>query len=378
MARDGSDIISVEGRVYRCAVDEPFGYAKGFVAARESAVARLVTADGTVGWGEAYAPADATAVAIAALGRRFAGRSVFEREAVAQAVATRLGSRLRNAATAGALSALAVAAADAAAKIADQPLWSLLGGAARPRLRPYASALWFRPADDPTAHYGEALRAARAQGFGAVKAKIGAGVEADRRAIERIIGSGEGMAIMVDANQAYAPAEAAQLATIAADADLRWLEEPLPADRLDDFAALRGRSRIAIAGGETVASLADAHRWLEAGAVDILQPDLCLSGGVEAAIAISHMAASAGTVLAPHCYGLGLGLAASLHWASAIADLGPDSAPVWIEVDTAPHPARDMLLADCAWFGGGGSTLAIPTAPGIGVDLDRIADFRVR
>ena len=86
----------------------------------------------------------------------------------------------------------------------------------------------------------------------------------------------------------------------------------------------------------------------------------------------------AGVVDAPHRYGLGIGLAASLHWASILVASKPESDPVWIEVDTAPHPARDALLAGCGWFREGGSRLEVPTAPGIGVDLERIARFRVK
>jgi D-galactarolactone cycloisomerase len=378
LASDGSEVVAVEGRVYRCVVAEPFGYAKGFIAVRESAVARIVTADGTVGWGEAYAPADPAAALIDALGHHFHGRSAFERGAVARELGLGVGKFAGSALAAAAVSALSVAAADAAGKLVGQPLWAVLGGASRPRLRAYASALWFRQTDDPTAHYGAAIGRAREQGFGAVKAKIGSGVEADRRAIERMRVAGDGMVLMVDANQAYAPPAAAEIAAAAAAAGLGWLEEPLAADRLGDYAALRAAAQLPIAGGETVVSLPDARRWIDAAAVDVLQPDLCLAGGLDAAVTISDVAMDAGVVVAPHCYGLGLGLAASLHWASTIVASEPENAAVWIEVDTAPHPARDALLAGCGWFGDGGSRLEVPNAPGIGVDLEQIAGFRVK
>ena len=378
MARDGSEVVAVEGRVYRCEVPEPFGYAKGFISARESGVARIVTADGTVGWGEAYAPADLAAALIDALGHHFRGRSAFERGVVARERAREVVGVSGGAPVAAALSALSVAAADAAGKLAGKPLWAVLGGASRPRLRAYASALWFRQAEDPTAHYGAAISRAREQGFEAVKAKIGSGVEADRRAIDRMRVAGDGMVLLADANQAYAPAAAAEIAAAAAAAGLGWLEEPLAPDRLGDYAALRAAAQIPIAGGETVVSLPDARRWIDAAAVDILQPDLCLAGGLDAAVSISDASMDSDVVITPHCYGLGLGLAASLHWASVIAAAAPESGAVWIEVDTAPHPARDALLAGCGWFGDGGSRIEVPNAPGIGVDLERIAGFRAR
>lgn len=378
MAEDGSEVRSVEARVYGSRLESPVGYAKGFIERRESAVARLVTADGTVGWGEAYAPAAPAAAAIAAFGRHLVGTSVFARVAVGRALARRPDAEAETPVGAAARSALALAATDAAAKLLGCPVRAQLGGDPDPPLRVYASALWFQQGTDPTAHYGDAIRAARQQGFAAVKAKIGLGVDADRRAIARMRAAGESMALMVDANQAYDPAAADAVAALAEEAGFVWLEEPLPADRLADYAALRSCSRLAIAGGETVTSLGEARSWLDADAVDVLQPDVCLAGGVEAAAAIAALATTTGVVVAPHCYGLGIGLAASLHWAAAIATGDEAAAPVWIEVDTSPHPTRDALLTGTDWYRDGGTQLSVPAAPGLGLDPDRIASFRLR
>src|SRR5215210_1460002 len=108
LASDGSEIRSIEAQIYRCPVDEPFGYAKGFITVRESAVVRLATADGTIGWGEAYAPAEATAAAIETVGHRFINRSVFERATDITQRAARCRDGLPSAPTAAALSAIAL------------------------------------------------------------------------------------------------------------------------------------------------------------------------------------------------------------------------------------------------------------------------------
>jgi D-galactarolactone cycloisomerase len=373
LASDGSEIRAVEARIYRCPVGEPFGYAKGFIDARESAVARVVTADGTVGWGEAYAPGVVaeTAAAITALGRGAIGRSVFERS---QFVAETDASWQ---ALAAAGSALALASLDAAGKLLNQSASAMLGGVSNPPLRSYASSLWFRPVGDATAHYGDGVREARDRGFAAVKAKLGLGVEADLRAIARLSDAADGIGVMLDANQAYDVDAAEIVATAAAEAGCLWLEEPLPPDRLSAYAALQVCSRVAIAGGETISSVGEAERWFDAAAVAILQPDPCLVGGLEAAVAVTEAAQRAGVAVAPHCYGLGIGLAASLHLAAIMAKAG-DGEPIWIEVDAAPHPARDALLAGCDWFADGGVRLAVPTQPGLGIDPECIERFRVR
>src|SRR5919112_1924513 len=292
LASDGSEIRSIEAQIYRCPVDEPFGYAKGFITVRESAVVRLVTADGTVGWGEAYAPAEATAAVIETVGPRFIEWSVFERAAIITEHATRCGDGLPSAPTAAALSAIALASLDAAGRILGRPAWTLLGG-------------------------------------------------------------------------------------VAGDIGIFWLEEPLPPDRLEDYAALRATSAVPIAAGETVTSVPHARRWLDAKATDIFQPDVCLVGGLESATVIAEMAEGTGIALAPHCFGLGIGLASSLHWAAAIAAVRGGEEPTWLEVDTSPNLARDALLTDASWFIAGGTTLRLPNEPGLGIpDLRRIAEFR--
>src|SRR5215213_3636045 len=285
LVRDGSEIRTIEAQIYRCPVDEPFGYAKGFITVRESAVVRLVTADGTVGWGEAFAPAEVTAAAIETVGSRFIDRSVFERTTVIPEDVSWCRDGLPSAPTAAALSAIALASLDAAAQLLGRPAWALLGGIASPPLRIYASALWFRQDANPTAHYGNALREAQDQGFTAVKAKIGLGVEDDIETIRRLGAATSGMAVMVDANQAYDPYDAEIVSQVAGDNGIIWLEEPLPHDRLEDYATLRANSTVPIAAGETATSIPQARRWLDAKATDIIQPDVCLVGGLESATA---------------------------------------------------------------------------------------------
>ena len=260
-----------------------------------------------------------------------------------------------------------------------RPAWTLLGGVADPPLRVYASALWFHQAANPTAHYGNALRKAQEEGFTAVKAKIGLGVDDDLETIRSLGAATNGVVVMLDANQAYDAHDAGIVSGVAGDTGIFWLEEPLPPDRLEDYAALRTTSAVPIAAGETVTSVRHARRWLDAKATDIFQPDVCLVGGLESAAVIAEMAEGAGIALAPHCFGLGIGLASSLHWAAAIAAVRGSEEPTWLEVDTSPNPARDALLADASWFLAGGTTLSLPNEPGLGIpDLRRIAEFRVR
>ena len=373
MASEGSEIRAIDARIYACDLDERVGYSQGWIIRRESAVARLVTADGTVGWGEAFAPAAEAADAITALAPRVIGTSVFEPRSLLARVRTGMEP---GPAMAAAVAAITTAASDAQATLLDVPLWDLLGGKRAPALRSYASGLWFRPAADYTAHYAEVTRALLAMGFTAVKAKIGVSVPEDLRAVERVLMAAGDSAVMVDANQWYDIATAEEIHAFLASGPVVWFEEPLAPDRLSEYAVLRARGGVAIAGGETMTSLQDARVWLQNGSVDVLQPDLCLAGGPTDAVEIANLAGKSGIIVAPHCYGLGIGLAASLHWASTISSI--EGAPVWVEIDTSPNPARDALLADCPWFGNGGVHPSVPDGPGLGVEMDLIERFRVR
>ncbi len=379
-AKDSNIIQSVEAQIYRCdlAPDQHCGYSQGWISYRESAVVRLVTHDGTVGWGEAYAPARASADAITRLAPECVGRSVFEHVAIARSLLEQhVDSELR-APVAAAVSAIAIAASDAAAQLLGIPLYALFGGNPAVAIRPYVSGLWFRPADDPTAHYDLELQRLLEHGFTAVKAKIGLGVEADLRTIERLLRVANDHAmIMADANQAYDLRSALRLAHELRGTKLLWLEEPLSSRCINHYRDLRARTHIPVAAGETITSLQNAVAWLVPGAMDIVQPDVCLCGGLDVADTIAAMAHLTGVMVVPHCYGLGIGLAATLHWATLLARFGHTAEPVWIEVDLSANPARDQLLRSCDWFRDRGATVSIPQDPGLGVNLERIASFRV-
>lgn len=377
-SRDGSEIATIEAHVYSASLGAAIGYSQGWLRAREAAVARLETTDGTVGWGEGYSPARATAAAIELVAGHYLGRSVFERVTLGRRAYARLRDFGQSGILSAALSAVATACCDAAAKQSGLPAWALLGGGKAPAWRPYASGLCFREHGDPTGHYGEAARALTDAGFDAVKLKIGLGIDADLRAVEHVLGAvGDSAAVMVDANHAYGWQEAVALERRLASYPLTWLEEPLDPERPDEYARLRARSSLPIAGGESVCTRYGARRWLEAGASDILQPDLCLAGGPDEVMAISSLAEAWGVKVVPHGFSIGIGFAATLHWASALAGGERTSDPLWIEVDVTENVMRDAMLGESEWFAAGGAALRLPAGPGLGVEPERIADFRV-
>ena len=126
-----------------------------------------------------------------------------------------------------------------------------------------------------------------------------------------------------------------------------------------------------VAAGENLFGKIGYRRWISEGALDILQPDLCSSGGFTECKKIAAVAQAWNTAVVPHVWGSGIGLAASLQ---LIATLPPTPLSLhpeepMLEYDRSSHPFRADLI------GGAISTVdgkvPVPHGPGIGVEVDR-------
>ena len=276
-----------------------------------------------------------------------------------------------------------VAVWDLAARALGEPLWRLLGGRSE-RLLAYASSGEL-VAPEERARRVAALRDA---GVRAVKLRFHhadwrddvAVVEAVRDAV------GGGVELMVDANQGWRMAgdrsarwdvaTAAQCARALEPLGVYWLEEPLRTDDVEGYAALRRLTTLRIAAGEMVRGAAEARDLLLRGGVDVIQPDVVLSGGLGGCRRIAALADLCGRAFSPHTWSNGLGLVANLHLALAVSTCPyvevPCDPPAW----TAER--RDWLLPAPVEIAADG-TIAPPPGPGLGVepDLEALERWRV-
>ncbi|MGH8928475.1 MAG: mandelate racemase/muconate lactonizing enzyme family protein [Acidimicrobiia bacterium] len=217
-----------------------------------------------------------------------------------------------------------VAVWDLIARAADQPLWEFLGGD-RDRLLAYASTGERVSAAERSAR----LVAWKEAGIGAAKIRFHASDwREDLKVVERCRAElGHDYVLMVDANQGWRmPGDlrprwdlttAIDCAAALADLGVYWLEEPLDADSIDDYARLREKSRVRIAAGEMVRTFSDSRRLLDAGGVDVIQNDVVLAGGVTGCRRLVGRAEEMGAVWSPHTWSTGYGLVANLHVALA-------------------------------------------------------------
>jgi L-alanine-DL-glutamate epimerase-like enolase superfamily enzyme len=150
--------------------------------------------------------------------------------------------------------------------------------------------------------------------------------------------------------------------------DVAWFEEPLRPDAMRDYVLLRRRSPVPIAGGEVLTRRQSFQPWLEAGAFDVVQPDVTKVGGISEERRIAWMAQENGVRFIPHGWNTAVGLAADLQLASAFADTD------LVEYLTG-SPYVDEIAAG-GWRLDANGMLPIPEKPGLGVELDKDALLR--
>lgn len=269
---------------------------------------------------------------------------------------------------------LDIALWDLAGKITGQPVWKLLGGRS-PSIAAYASSATLR---DPGGMAETAERIA-GRGFKGMKVRFHRGDwRDDIRALEAIRKRvGDRLELMVDCNQGWrmsfddeTPWTLKDALAVARELErlgVYWMEEPLHRGDRKGMAALRGMVDIRIAGGEMTRELHEFRDLIEDRALDVLQPDAALVGGITGLRHVAAQAEDAGLVFTPHTWTNGVGLIANVHLAAGTTDAPfvefPFDPPEW------SLARRDFMLREAYDIGADGR-LALPETPGLGVELD--------
>jgi L-alanine-DL-glutamate epimerase-like enolase superfamily enzyme len=169
----------------------------------------------------------------------------------------------------------------------------------------------------------ENLLALKAQGFRAFKIGWGPFGRRDAATDEAIVRAarkaiGDSNMLMVDAGGSdafWSQGWGLRTAQMLASYNVAWFEEPLSPDALEDFVQLRRAAPLPISGGETLTRRQSFRPWLEAGAFDIVQPDVTKVGGISEERKIAQMAQDHGIKFVPHGWNTAVGVAADLHLA---------------------------------------------------------------
>lgn len=269
-----------------------------------------------------------------------------------------------------AISGIDIALWDILGQATGQPVGRLLGGRCRERVQPYASLLMEEPGK-----MRESLLRVKNLGFRAFKIGWGPFGRHSRALDEKIVSEareavGADARLMVDAgaSDAYWPNGykwALNTSHMLADYAVNWFEEPISPDSLSDYVRLREYSPVRISGGEVLTRRQSFQPWLEAGAFDIVQPDVCKVGGISEERRIAWMAQEHGVRFIPHGWNTAVGLAADLQLASAFP--GTDL----VEYLTG-SPFIDEITSG-GWKMDADGMLPIPNLPGLGLKLEKAA-----
>jgi D-galactarolactone cycloisomerase len=326
------------------------------------------TSEGLVGLGSVFTSEALVRGAIKLLEPLLIGESALEPERVSEKLHQNTFWQGRGGSVTHAISGIDIALWDILGQATGQPVGRLLGGRYRERVRPYASVLM----EEPRA-LAERLARIKAEGFRAFKIGWGPFGRKNAATDEAIVSAareaiGSECAVMVDAGGSDAHWTqgykwALRTSEMLAEYDVAWFEEALEPDALTDYVRLREHARVPIAGGEVLARRQSFQPWLEAGAFDIVQPDVTKVGGISEERRIAWMAREHGVRFIPHGWNTAIGLAADLQLASAFP-----------ETDLVEYlsgsPFIDEIVAS-RWKLDADGMLSIPDRAGLGIQLNR-------
>ncbi len=272
---------------------------------------------------------------------------------------------------------LEVALWDIIGKVAGLPVAALFGGALD-AVPAYASCGMLLGA----AERAESALRLREEGFRAMKIRVDprrldvglAAVTAARAAV------GDTMAIMVDLNQGWRmsgdvspsidPVGARRAVDRLRELDVLWVEEPLAGTDLRGLRALREATGVRIAGGEMMRTQDELLRALDADAFDVYQPDVVLAAGMLRTRTVAELALARNRWFTPHSWTNGIGVLANLHVVCGVGG-GPFLEYPYDPPGWTPERRDPMLAAPVRPDTQG--LLHIPSAPGIGIELDEDA-----
>jgi galactonate dehydratase len=262
---------------------------------------------------------------------------------------------------------------DLMGKALDQPVYRLLGGAVRDRIKAYANG-WYTVERAPEEFHAAALKVVD-RGYRAMKLDpFGAGfyelepaektlsvslVEAVRDAV------GPETEILIEMHGRFSPATAIEMSRELEPFKPTWVEEPVPPDNIDALARAAKKINIPVATGERAHTRYEARRILEVGAVDVLQTDITQSCGILEGKKIAAMADAHYVTFAPHNVGGPLSTAACLHLAACttnfkIQEHFNDFVDTWVK-EAATGPGYPEVVD--GYF-------SLPGGPGLGLELN--------
>jgi D-galactarolactone cycloisomerase len=263
--------------------------------------------------------------------------------------------------TVAAMSGVDTALWDLKGKLHAMPVVDLLGGACRDHMEAYASGGW---ADAEA--IGEQLLSYTSKGFKGVKMRVGVMDHDVNASIKRVQNArkalGPHIKLMTDAHGTMNVPEAKKFCKGVEDCDLYWFEEPINADNRQGTAEVKQSTSVPIAAGESEFTAFDIRDLLDLRALDVIQPDAAIIGGITESMRVAALAHVHQVELAPHCWGSAFSFMAGLSVAFA------SPAARVIEFSAGGNPMMYDLVNEKIIVENG--MVAAPKAPGLGLSVN--------
>jgi galactonate dehydratase len=335
---------------------------------------RVETTDGIHGWGEAYVTRGKEKVideCLRCMAPYLIGRSAFNIRHTGQVLFDDFAIRRNSTELLSAWSAIEIALWDILGKRTGQPVYNLLGGRSRERVRVYANG--WSSGGTIEDNIERALKL-KEEGFSAAKFDPFPGpwrsyvdprvedyaINYVRRMREAL---GPEFELLIEAHRRFAPSHAIRIGQRLTEFGITWYEEPCLSDNIELLVEVRRAVPIPIVTGEALYSKEQFFHALQRRAADILNPDICAIGGITAMLDIAAMAQPQAVVMAPHNYNSVLaGLAATVNVCAVIPNFR--IAEYFVNFrDACSAVATREIKVEHGWA-------ELPDIPGIGIDID--------
>lgn len=334
---------------------------------RSALIVKIETDAGLVGWGETGPISGARGTIDEHLAPKLIGQNPLEYRRLWRNL---WGANFGNGLAVGAVE---MALNDLRGKALGLSVAELFGGRLRDHVPVYGSTMNYVEGEEPEDLFPREAAARAAEGYKALKMRIGRYSVAREskfiRAVREAVGPD--VRLMADGNAAYTLRSAVQMGRVLDEFNFDFFEEPLPqSPRYAGYAELREKLPLPLAGGEAVDSRIAAKHLIDRRAVDIIQPDAALCGGIGEALFIGELAALSGIRCIPHCWGGAISIAASVQLLSLLPDPHwgfPTDTPL-LELDLSENPWRTEIVKDPFKVIDG--QITVPSAPGLGIEVN--------
>lgn len=281
------------------------------------------------------------------------------------------------------LSAIETALWDVAGKALDLPVYQLLGGKFRDKIRVYCDTALYQRNLPQAKDFAEAALKSKSMGFNAIKFDLDQANDPSKydrynwtaspgelkRMYDQIAAArqavGPNVDILVDMHGRYDAVTGHAVAKLMEPLNLLWLEEPTPAENIDVYKSIKDSSSTPVAAGENQYLAHGFRRMLEIGAVDIVMPDLQKAGGLGEGQRIANLANLYYTPFAPHMVASFLGCMAACHVCATV--------PNFLILEWQSYFHTDPMYKEIVQYDGEwvkDSFITLSEKPGIGVNMN--------